>query len=1119
MILPAQPWDRIAAAYHRGDFKAYEHFLGKSKGWGQSRLETLKEIITKKDAYTRSPDRHLMYLFTLAIEPHPADEEKIAAISIYIDELEQKTQKSLLYQLTEEEAELSLAVLKYFPPQIREKVYRLGLKYQEIKCYETFFFGILKAMVEIFWTAQEKRSFLSEMFALLPPHTVDDLIYYFLKETSEKEQSNFFAVCSEDISAYIAKLRSEVLEYISTMLQNVRSQPKHISPNFKDNKNKYYLDLFYCQFKENEDADLIALGFSQDDWEYLAYKIEKERSSKTFVSLTMKWMIKVSQRLQGDRYFIEAAKKIESSLWLFYHHASKFVEKNKGWKGIPEQAYVLLAEAQNPYFLPRFFNTFDAAAQQAIVQHCVQQKPKNFLIWIDTILQKQTNWHDKRSDKLDKIFGVISKKSLMESALEALFPLSSSHSCMSMSEMELLKTREIALYCSLDQKYQKAIMQHLLQDKHDGLRHLSSWIAVIAEEGAPSKQGIFGNNFYKNLKEIDPAYPKELKEHLSLILSPGTDLFIDDLLPVDSELLSPEERQERAIAKLKRHFTTPNFPHEERRKFVQSFRSDLKLEDEDPTALVEKLFKEIPPDAWPLIFLHFENLLSNSFYSPYFEEKSKGGMAKKQRREAPPLMEPTQKEIPINEFAKEKLIGIANDPGNAHFGDIFTWYNVMLVTEPFLDGTAPPQKGFQDPCMLVDVCALTLLKMMENPLLKCDQDGSGSSPAGWAMQHLYQVVCEKNALHLVIRRFMDIAPAEKFIPIMDKFSSSCFFHNRDGLTLLLAECFVGANLDKFDYISKCLLDHYQSHREYSHIASNLLEAPIMADESEVATVGRRMIQSQGPQYLSYFFKYHSFNCTIIKALKNTDPDYCEHLFWDFLSVLTQMTNGAHEKLCIFQNFMAAYQGAGYTLSVLLGYSNAAPLIPIIKTWYEQKCIWKMVDTSLSDLTLLRHFRPEAFYPVVLREVRKTCDQEYPSFYGFDTLLKRLAEMGYQDEFISQLTERDPDLVDLIKNKIKEHFVDCLEQSDAPLGRLVIEWVPNWKDRLILWAQDTITQKKQESMQYGSDKPSYYELVRIYRTLERIGVLDFWLLDLNQALPEEMQPDLEAIYAEFEASGK
>ena len=278
----------------------------------------------------------------------------------------------------------------------------------------------------------------------------------------------------------------------------------------------------------------------------------------------------------------------------------------------------------------------------------------------------------------------------MESALEILYSTNTSVSiCRNYK-------REIDFYCSLDRNYQQLIMKHILKDEHDGLERLASWVTIIAD-AEKSKQGIFEKNFYKNLKEINPSYPMELKKLLQHTLKPlpETDRLIDDLLPIDSELLSADEKQKRAFTKLKQHFTTPNFPHEERRKFVDNLRKDLKLENEESSALVEKLFREIPPDAWPLIFLHFDTILSNSLYDPYFEEKSRGGISKKQRREAPPFMEKTQKDIPINEFAKDRLKEIANDPVNAHFGDIFTWYNVMLATEPFLDGTAPPKKALK----------------------------------------------------------------------------------------------------------------------------------------------------------------------------------------------------------------------------------------------------------------------------------------------------------------------------------------------------------------------------------------------------------------------------------------
>ena len=413
--------------------------------------------------------------------------------------------------------------------------------------------------------------------------------------------------------------------------------------------------------------------------------------------------------------------------------------------------------------------------------------------------------------------------------------------------------------------------------------------------------------------------------------------------------------------------------------------------------------------------------------------------------------------------------------------------------------------------MLVDVCALTLLKMTGNPLLK---DSSGSTPAGSAMQHLYQVACAKNALHLIIQRFMEIAPVEKFIPTLEKFSSSCFYYNRDGLKQLIADCFEVGKVDKIEYISKCLLAHHKSGKGYSEIASSFLEKPIISNDAEIASIGKTMIQSMGVQFLSYFFKRDSFNSTIIKALKKTDAAYCENLFLDFLSVLTQVNNGPKDKLCVFQNFMAAYASADYDVLAILSDRNAPTLIPIIKTWYQQEAILEIMDTSLSSLTLLRCFREGALYPFVLNEIRKSCDKENPSFYALDDLLTILSKMGCQAEIISQLTETDPKVLELIKNKMKDDIVKCLEQSYADLGHRVLEWVPDWKERLIVWAKDTIKKEKQESMQYGNDEPGYYDMVRLYQGLDRAGVLETWLVDLHQAFSGDMQKDLDIVYAKF-----
>lgn len=68
----------------------------------------------------------------------------------------------------------------------------------------------------------------------------------------------------------------------------------------------------------------------------------------------------------------------------------------------------------------------------------------------------------------------------------------------------------------------------------------------------------------------------------------------------------------------------------------------------------------------------------------------------------------------------------------------------------------------------IELAALTLTEMMDNPFIQCENDPMDSQPS-WAMQTLYQTACETKTLHAIIQQFAELAPVEKFIPTMNCF--------------------------------------------------------------------------------------------------------------------------------------------------------------------------------------------------------------------------------------------------------------------------------------------------------------------------------------------------------------
>ncbi len=585
-------------------------------------------------------DLLLCYLFAIAIDPKRSTEDKQSLFSKC-----QKKEDSYYALGKKLPAVMSTHILRYCTSDVWEGSCKQILKYRDISNYEKFFIKWIKQTVVNKWTQKEKEAFLDRLFSFLPSKTSDEILYYSLMYLSADLQKQLSECCPHLLAERIENLKKEVAQFGQFTLLGLESKKEPVQIPFSGNQRQYFLNWFYNNALDQNDATFVAIDFNKQDWKSFPPSI---------CPYAMKWMTAAANSPSCSPQF-----------WLFFHCASHAIEKEDGWKKISSKAYQEFFKALTGKILAKFFNAFPDALQNKIVENLTIE-PKS---WLQNILENSKDDFDSVTFSISRIFTLISKKRSSQAAIAAIFDIKQNNNAF------MLTT-----FCSLSMDHREEILRHILFDRAAGIETLSRWVELWLQKGGPLRpytKEILAKDFYTLLQKVDPTVASELKDALA---STNDQEMINSLLPVGIDFADPLVRQSKAIKNLKHHFLATQISDRNRENFVRSLRKDLEGEEE-ASLWLPKLFKQLPKQTWPLIFVYFAKELRASSWMPDRKEWVSIAQETLPQMIDNPCLENQRRALTcLPDDAMESLYQVANDT-----------QSIKAVIQKFIEKAPPAQ--------------------------------------------------------------------------------------------------------------------------------------------------------------------------------------------------------------------------------------------------------------------------------------------------------------------------------------------------------------------------------------------------------------------------------------------
>lgn len=342
-------------------------------------------------------------------------------------------------------------------------------------------------------------------------------------------------------------------------------------------------------------AGNIARTLSENGWKWLrkdARKLEHTYESDAYFSTpsplaahAMEWMVQMSRRLIGK----EPGPANESSAWLFFQHASQTVSEGCGWLHVDQAKIEEFARNLSAKDLFDYDTALSHGIKSRMIQWIIQNQPRMMADWL-LMLESTKNWNQRyRIVKLFEEFNLI----------PTIF-----------SGTKGREVFEISVYGCLPHATRKRVLQHMYTNHPAALCNwvytsLRQYANYPVQEDCVHLFGVLADDFFALLQEIDPSYPLKLTDQVRERILPIKELkLLFLLLPVGLNLNDPAVKQGFALVKLREQFTTIEVSHEDRKRFVQGIYDDLKGTDSN---WLEKIFKTLPENTWPLFFLYFSD--------------------------------------------------------------------------------------------------------------------------------------------------------------------------------------------------------------------------------------------------------------------------------------------------------------------------------------------------------------------------------------------------------------------------------------------------------------------------------------------------------------------------------
>jgi hypothetical protein len=1068
---------KIKSIFKQNLFQPYEKHLYSNESRSKQ-IDWFK--ILKKIATTQEVDlkRNLLpsYLFAIAVDSSLSTDEKKEQIADWLTSLEPEDFESFCYDFAATfPPAMSANILKFCPSEAWETMIRCLLHLPEVAYIEKPLLDLMKGAAQCPWPKEEQELFIDTIFEHFPTDKGNDILYDALGDESNRHVLDISSTMKNRIESLIQKIEQFGAKILGP--DNLIKDSLRIP--FHGNQRRYFVDWFYSHALSHPNSDLVALAFDKEDWELLQEKMKPS----SLISCTMDWIKRITYRLENG-------EERRAEVWLFFSCASKLIKEKS--KNSERQELICFWEEISALFshydLHHYLRVFPKDYREILLKNYVMKNSSTLARLIKEILLTEGQRENKQGE-INNIFQDLPLHRI--SLVEYLFK--------NLPEKDVL-----AVFCALSKGYQEEVLQGLVKDRVNAIRILSSWIKHCLNSSAELPANVqynIADNLYPMLMKlyhtraqfevfcctkapglsdrnelsrgtkpqiapacgIDPIFLLDLKNALDAddAISEADRSVIEDILPIHPHLHDPLVRQEKAFIKLKNRLSNPFLSLVERQRFVDNLQKDLKGGDAHEVTTI-KLFQTFPKELWPAIFLYFEHYVCRTHYVPYVEKKTKGGVLETVDQTAPPKM---------------------------------TWM-------PDLD-------------QWVELTSETLIHMFDNPYMQEKKDPRDRPVAG-SMQHLYQALCETNTIHLVIKRFIETTPPEKFIVTMELFSTSCFHYNQTGFANLLSDCLNRAEIDKVMFLKTCLIKEKErrefSDESYSYcdLERDLWKKPYIADDRTCNLLAGHLFNELGIQFLGYFLNHAIPLVDIIRSIRNDNPEHAEELFFDCLIKTFRVQNDEAVKFKAFQNICSTFSQAGMDVLTLLSKEQVISETPIIQEWYANEHLRKIVKLDKTGLSLLICFNPSDFMPLLLAKISKIFTREQRvSFCDFYLLVYVLDELDLTKAVLSELMQNPSQLLETIRSCCRKEMEEAFKFGN--LLPILFEILPDWKASLMNWVKETIKKEKEHARSDGKKWTPEYNTKRIFKNLLDSGKLELFINSISADNSNEFKSDLKDIY--------
>lgn len=1126
----------IESAINRNIFNPfYESLNRNSDSWGDGCwFKRIQKCTRPNPTGKINKDLLPSFLFSVAVDPDVCDEDKKNLMAEGCHTSDKKSYKNFISILGNSDAVITVNILKYCSNDTWLKTFHYIQKYGKYgsSTFEKKIYKWIQEAANSPWPADERQAFIDRIFEIKPKEAGDELLFYYLLQ-----DAHFYHIISGALKKNIGELQFRISKYVKEVFDSL-NENAHIIRICSNNtyESHYIIDCFFTNSLDDPNSDLIAAGFSKENWEVLESKFEKKfdklflnisnlnssnkdldtfNKDKNLIFYIKKWMISIAIRLQTDTL---SSQKLgegahDPGVWLFYNFCTEYVLKNKKWNDDLSILYYQLALQFTAENLHRYRTAFKDEFLQQMIKVISESLPEKLYEWSIEIFQCSKGYRESVSENMASLFKHIHKNGQFELVIPIFFENCKFHNL------------SLTIFVTLSRDMQKVVLQRILCDKQTWLIIIEKWIDLCIKSDPkvlePFVRYQFTKNFYSLLYDIDSSIPIELKKLKSLDCQSSTTRseFLDILLPIGEDLMDPICRQKLAIKKLKMYFLTPGISHDDRRNFVRELSDDLKR-DLSLSQFAEQLFHELPEETWPLVFLHFEYAICYSSYNNYYEEKSQGGSFNKVKNkfiENSPYLAIKMKGAQDENIGKEMVEMIVdnmqiNFDNNQHkLGEILLWADIAIMMDLHNNLTNITNRGIKDYVQWVNIASQTLIKMINNPCLSEDE-------ICWAMQPLFQQACNTNTLYPIIIRCIENVEPQKFMLIMTWLRKSCFHHNSDDIKDLIAVCIHHANIDRISFVTTCLKDQTENLENRSLIAM-LVKDPILKSDEERAAIAKNLIYDMGIQFITLFKNRGFFINELIKSLKNVDSYFCEKLFIDIVQMLCQVKNSEEFKFVLFQAVCGSFMDSEVDILQILEQEDCQKRMQSISSWCSIEILSEHFCIEPNAINVIMKVRPDNLQPAIIQRLESLLNKKQIFFYEIDVILRNLEKANCLKLITQEFETEKSEIHKLFVDKLDSQFMNAFDRFYEEVSfDLLCKLIPNWKERILNWAKEEMKKDRDSMSIYGKRRDSS-ELKQVLSKLSENRKFIEWMKWVENSVEVQDRQSLKEYATQFNINWK